>query len=249
MRISILKKIYPYLNNNIKNKKWRTLTESELSNLMQEKQIISNCYDVATRHALLSTEKGKELIKKAIKIAKDSQGNTTCKIIFNIGNNKKAYRSISSRNKSLGQLIGSAIGKMIRKNPSQKPLISRLGNFGFQRFQEFNKPSNAFYWYTGIKPIAIGENNLNINLKKDKKKVIEILDKIFDNKQNSCFVVISNFYRSKLNGNKHWHCLPITKVDKIKQQLEIINKRTNKIIQLSYEELINNFKSIVGINL
>ena len=67
MRISTLKRLYPYLNNSIKKHKWRKPTNIELNNLLKEKQVISNCYDVATRHALLSTEKGKNAIQKAIK--------------------------------------------------------------------------------------------------------------------------------------------------------------------------------------
>lgn len=55
MKTGLLRKIYPYLNNNIKNRKWRSLTEKELDALMAEKQVVSNCYDVATRFSLLKT--------------------------------------------------------------------------------------------------------------------------------------------------------------------------------------------------
>ena len=243
-----LRKIYPYLNKNIKNRKWRQLTDKELDSLMKEKQVISNCYDVATRYALMLTEKGREAIKNAVRISKNNDGKLTCKITFHIGDKVKTYRSVTSENHSLGELIGSAVGKMIRCNPSQKPFISRFGRFGFHRYQEFNKLSNAFHWYTGKKPIAIGEDSLWPNLKKYKDKVIELLNKIADTKGESPFVVISSWKQSKLNGQRRWHCLPIVNIDKAKKELSIINKRTDEIIKLSFDDLINNFKAIVGIS-
>lgn len=247
MNIVFLRKMYPYLNANIKNRKWRTLTNKELDALMQEKQVISNCYDVAVRYALMQTKKGRELIKKVIKISKNDDGKRTCKITFHIKDKIKTYRSITSKKRSLGELIGSAVGKMIRCNQSQKPLISRLGRFGFHRYQEFNKPSNAFFWYTGEKAVSIGENCLFPDLKKYKDRVINLLNKISDSKDKSSFVVISSIKPNELNGKRRWHCLPIVDIDKHKKQLKIIDKRTNNIIKLSFDDLINNFKAIVGI--
>jgi len=249
MKIKYLRKIYPYLNNNIKNKKWRSLSDAELLSLLKEKQVISNCYDVATRYALLSKVKGKDAVKKIIKVAKTPDGKLTCKIKFNIDDGVKIYRSVTSSKKTLGQLISSAVGKMIRNNPLQKPIFSRFGRFGFHRFQEFNNPSNAFHWYTNKQVIKIGENSLSLNLKKKKDEVVYLLNNIADNIEKSCFVVISNYKKSALNSNRRWHCLPIVSINKIKKQLEIIDKRTNKIIKLTFDDLINNFKAIVGISL
>ena len=247
MKIQSLRKVYPYINNKIKTKHWRKVTDADLDSLMQEKQVISNCYDVAVRYALLLTEKGREAIKKVLRIATDENGNLTSKITFHIKEKKKTYRSVTSDSRTLGESIGSAVGKMIRFNPSEKPLISRLGRFGFARFQEFNKPSNAFHWYTGKTAIAIGEDTLRPNLKKERNSVIELLNNIADSKEKKPFVVISNHKQSKLNGQRRWHCLPILHVDKEKKQLQIINKRTDEIINLSFDELINNFKAIVGL--
>ena len=123
MKISTLLNIYPYLNPKIKAKKWRHLTNSELLNLKEEKQVISNCYDVAVRYALLATEKGKNLLHKIIHISKNPSNTRTCKIVFNLNGKNRAYRSVTSETKTLGELIGSAVGKMIRCNPSQKPFL------------------------------------------------------------------------------------------------------------------------------
>ena len=43
MKISILRKIYPYINQNRKNIKWRAISDNELEALKVEKQVISNC--------------------------------------------------------------------------------------------------------------------------------------------------------------------------------------------------------------
>lgn len=247
MKVSILSNAYSCLNPKIKGKAWRSLTDAELLALKNEKQVISNCYDVAVRYALLAIEKGKEIFRNVIKISKNPEKSRTCKITFNINGKKKSYRSITSETRTVGELIGSSVGKMIRCNPSEKPFISRFGRFGFHRYQEFNKPSNAFYWYTGKKPISIGEDGLYPSLQKYKDKVVELLNKIADKKGDSSFVVISSYKQSPLNGQRRWHCLPIVNVDKAKKQLQIINKRTDEVITLNFEEFIDNFKAIVGI--
>ena len=72
-------------------------------------------------------------------------------------------------------------------------------------------------------------------------------NKIADKKGDSSFVVISSYKQSPLNGQRRWHCLPIVNVDKVKKQLQIINKRTDEVITLNFEEFIDNFKAIVGI--
>jgi len=249
MKLAMLKKIYPYLNNNLKHHKWRKLTNAELDSLMAEKQIVSNCYDVAVRYSLLNSNKGREFLKKNLKVSKNLNDINACKITFNIKNQKKSYKTISDGSKTLGEMITSTVGKMIKNNPLQKPWISRLGRFGFSKSYEFNKPSNAFHWYTGKQTISIGENDLNLSLKKRKEDVINLLNKLSDQSpKDYSFVAISSWQKNKLNGKKIFHCLPIIGVNKDKKTLQIINKRTDEIINVKFEDFIHKFKAIVGIN-
>ena len=92
MKVSILSNAYSCLNPKIKGKAWRSLTDAELLALKNEKQVISNCYDVAVRYALLAIEKGKEIFRNVIKISKNPGKSRTCKITFNINGKKKSYR-------------------------------------------------------------------------------------------------------------------------------------------------------------
>lgn len=243
--VSLVRKIYPYLCDTAKNRKWRSLSAKELEALMNEKQVISNCYDVATRYSLLSTQKGKEFLLKRIKLEKGTD-NPHCKVTFNIDGKNKTY--VSSLNSgSLSSKIASAVTKMIRMNPSQKPLISQFGKCGFNRACEFNYPSHAFSWYTGKKPISIGENEFNLSLRPHKEEVINLLNSAAKEKSGEySLVVISGHQANKLNGHRRWHCLPIVEINPEDKTLKIVNKRTDEVILLSFDELVNKFKGLVG---
>ena len=247
MKFSILRKIYPYLNNTVKNRKWRSITHAELNNLLEEKQIISNCYDMAVRYALLQTEYGRACLKKRIKIQKNSD-NPAVKVLFNIDGKNKAYIADNKNDLSLGKLITKAVNKMIKRNPTQKPFVSRLARFGFSKACEFNKPSHAIKWYTGRDAIEYGESGFNLTLKPYKEKVLNLLNILGNNKpKNYSFVVLSSLAPNKLNGGKKFHCLSIVDVNNKTKTLNIINKRTNEVITVGFEELINKFKGIIGI--
>lgn len=247
MKLSTLRKIYPYLSNNIKNRKWRSLTDTELNMLQQEKQVISNCYDMSVRHALLATESGRAALKSRIKIQK-GVNNPAFRVKFNINGKDKTYTVENNENLSLGKLLTKTVSKMIQRNPSQKPLISRFGKFGANKPCEFNRPSNAIKWYTGKEALSYGEGGINLSLKPYKEKVLDLLTSLGkDNPENYSFVVLSGFKPDKCNGGKKMHCLTVAGVDNAKQTLDIINKRTNDVITVGFDEFINKFKGIIGI--
>ncbi|MCM1266074.1 MAG: hypothetical protein NC200_07735, partial [Candidatus Gastranaerophilales bacterium] len=136
---------------------------------------------------------------------------------------------------------------MIKSNPSQKPLISRLGRFGITRPCEFNKPSNAFKWFTGQTPISIGEDSLHLTMKNSRDKVLEILEKLGNlSPKDYSFIALSGIVPSRHNANKKFHCLTVTNVDNQKETLDIVNKRTNLTINITFNDLIEKFKGFVG---
>lgn len=247
MKLSIVRKLYPYISDNAKNRKWRALSDAELDNLLQEKQIVSNCYDMSVRHALLASNFGRECLKKRIRIQRDVK-NPACKVIFNVNGKDKPYIVQNKLNMSLGKLLTLAVGKMIRRNPSQKPLVSRLARFGLGMACEYNKPSNAIKWYTGKDSIAYGESGINLTLKPFKDKVLNLLQSLGNDKpENYSFVVLSGLKPDKVNGGKKMHCLTITGVNNQNRTVDIVNKRTNKTITVGFDELVNKFKGIIGI--
>ena len=70
MKISTLRKVYPYLYRENRNVKWRKLTDSEFETSKNQLQKIANCFDEATRYALLNSTKGKEYLRNRIRIQK-----------------------------------------------------------------------------------------------------------------------------------------------------------------------------------
>ena len=274
MKISILRKIYPYLNFNQKNIKWRSLTDDEFERSLKDYQVIANCFEDATRYALIKSDKGRELLRKRFKIQKNASIDPAYKIQVNVDENKKEiykatpldyyggyfklYREYSDSpeglasfdysNSKLGLGVNIAISKFISKHPLMKPILTRLYMFPaiVNRNCEYNKPSNAFKWFTGINPISIGEDSFNLNLKKNKEEVLDILNKIGNSKSKDySFVAVTGL--KKIKEISPWHTVPINSVNLTDKTIEIINKRTNKITKITFDEFINNFKAIVGI--
>src|SRR5574344_2492976 len=273
MKISALRKIYPMLKETSKNIKWRSLTDKELDEAMKSKQIVANCYDEATRYVLLGSEKGRDLLRKRIKIQKGTDVDQAYKFKLNVNGKDEIYRATQKdylgkyydvykdyfgKNEedlfkshpirlSLGVNVG--VGKMISKHPEQKSFFSRLYLYPLFRNRsfEFNKPSNAFKWFTGKTPVAIGESDLKNNLKNHRAEVYETLNELgkSTNKDYS-FVAISGF--NKPTGGAKWHCYPIVGVDNKKQTITVLNKRTNMGITLGFDKAIETFKAIVGID-
>ena len=270
MKISILRKIYPYINQNRKNIKWRAISDNELEALKVEKQVISNCYEESVRYSLLRSPEGKKLLRKRIKIEDGKTQEPAYKISLNINERNENYRSTildyygkysslyrdyfktpldfinaAERQTSPSLGINIAISKMICRHPSQKPLISRLYMFPLisNRLCEHNKPSNAYKWFTGKTPVEIGETTASLTLKNFANETRELLNKINPNVDSFICILGSK----KIPGIDKWHCLPIIGINKQDNTLDVINKKNNKILTFTFDEFINKFKAIVGI--
>lgn len=273
MKLSILRKIYPYLSPDIKNIKWRSLSDTELNQAMKEPQIIANCFDEATRYALLASEKGRDLLKNRIKIQKGENILPAYKFKLNVNGKDEVYKStkidyFSSHSDlyndyydisrgglnfetakarlSLG--VNIAVRKLVKKHPSMKPFLSRLYMFPIivNRACEYNKPSNAFKWFTGKTPISYGEEVTSLSLKKHKDKVLDLLNDMgTKDPKDYSFVAVTG--SRKVNDISSWHTLPIISVDSKTQMVEVMNKRTNDKTNIPFDDFVNKFKAIVGI--
>ena len=151
MKISVLRKIYPYLNKSRKNIHWRPITDAELEFSKKEIQMLATCYEESVRHVLSETPKGREILKKRIKISKETPLEPAYKITLNVngkneiyrvdnndyyGGHKKLYEEYyegplallkeGAKLASVNVGIAIAISKMIQKHPSLKPLLSRI---------------------------------------------------------------------------------------------------------------------------
>ncbi len=273
MKISILRKIYPYLPKNQKNIKWRNLTDAELDRSMSDKQMIANCYDEATRYALLASEKGRTTLKKRFKIEKNAQFDPAYKLKLNVNGKEEIYKAtkqdyfgrefstykeyspnpigLSSFNYEDSRLslgVNIAINKLISKHPSLKPIISRLYMFPIIRNKncEYNKPSNAFKWFTGKTPISYGEDIKSLTLKKYETDVLNLLKELGNkNPKEYSFVAVTGSLKvSKLDK---WHTMPIIGINPTNKTIQLLEKRTNTKYDITFKEFIEKFKAICGI--
>ena len=270
MKISTLRKIYPYISESKKNLKWRPVTDAELMSATQDYQVLATCYEESVRYVLSSNEIGRNILKNRIKLSKDSLKEPSYKIKFNVKGKEEFYKADKSdyydkywniynefyggalallgddvKRATLSAGIDIAISKMIKKHPFFKPLISRLYMFPLikNRGCEHNLPSNAFRWYTGKEPIVIGESELALDMSKHEEQITEILDGY--NPQMDCFVLLTGFHH--VQGLDKWHCLSLVSVDKEAKTVELFNKRFNTTSIHSYQEIISKFKGLVGI--
>lgn len=262
MNFAVLRKKYSNVPWSAKNIKWRKLTDAEFNTAMQQRQVVANCYDEATRYSLLASKKGREYLRSRIRIQKGSSLCPAYKIKLNINGKDESFRATKADyfgtfvnamynyftpRLSLG--VNIAVSKMISKYPSMKAWYLKLYSLSCMRNRnyEFNKPSNAFKWFTGKKPLAIGESGCSLTLKKHRKEVIGLLNELGESSpDNYSFVLLNSFKKLGKNSRK-WHTMPIVDVDSKKQTVSFMDKRTNEIFKVTFEDVINNCKAIVGV--
>lgn len=273
MNIKQIKKIYPYIKSQNKNIKWRSLKAKEFICAIKEKQKTCNCFLNSTFTALYNSMRGKEILSKRIKIEQSSFADPAYKIIlspngknenyrvsnqdyfeqyFNIYRTyneypKKSGHFLDSPSNNLNTAIDIAVSKMIKKHPEQKPWYMRLYSFPNNMRHEFNKPSRAFEWFTGIKPIKIGEDGIKTELIKYKDDVLNLLNYLGKLSPNDYSFVLMSGGKETPQTEK-WHCVPITKIDNTTQQVYFFDKRLKRELFVNFDTILNSFKAIVGIN-
>ena len=272
MRVSFLRKYYPLLSSTKKNKKWRQITNYELFNAIQEKQKLCNCFSVATKYSLYYSTVGKEILRSRIFVDRNNNSlEPSYKIILSPNGKDEIYRIneseysgkyfrlftkynehppfsgfyLDSLCRNLNTAIDIAITKMIKKHPNQKDWYTRLYGFTNKKC-EFNKPSRAFEWFTGIKPIQYGEEGYKSNLIKYKNDVVNLLKKMsVVSKENYSFVLVSG--AKKTSKVYKWHCMPIIKVNFRNKTVRFYDPRERKTFEESFYSIIEKYKAIVGI--
>ena len=151
MKISNLRKIYPYLGNVQKNIHWRNITDAELDFANIELQKIANCYSESVRYALALNPKGRQILKDRIKIENSETLLPAYKIRLNYKGKNEIYRTgkndyygkyedifneytqgfclVFRDEEKLARLsvgFDIAVSKFIAKHPMAKPILSRL---------------------------------------------------------------------------------------------------------------------------
>ncbi|MBE7703635.1 MAG: hypothetical protein E7Z89_06260 [Cyanobacteria bacterium SIG28] len=272
MNFKLLRKIYPHIEAQNKNICWRRITDDELLKIAGEPQKLCNCFSMSTRDALINSSRGREILKKRIWVDKNATTDSPAyKIILSPNGRDEVYRVSPldyytkyagitatyneipkgsgnykhSESNNLNTAIDIAITKMISKHPKEKPWYVRLFTSPISKKCEFNHPSKAFEWFTGIKPVAIGEDGLFNNLNKNKQETLKQLDELSGtDSKNYSFILLTGFRTDKRLEN--WHCYPIKRIGY--SSLDILNKRTDDGLRFTGAEVTKLFKALVGID-
>ena len=207
MKISALRKIYPSLSKEMKNIKWRPLTDKEIEAALKERQKVCDCYSNAARYALFHSEKGSEILKKRIRIQQTDSNEPAYKFLLTVNGKDEIYRVnpkdyikkyfklfkryneepagsgnfAESETRNFNLAADIAICKLIKKHPEQKGIFLRLFKFPYAANQlcEFNRPSRAFEWFSGIVPEKITETKIHKSLKDKPKETKSKIRPIF----------------------------------------------------------------------
>lgn len=161
--------------------------------------------------------------------------------------NKKfhIYHKQKKQNAQVLAALEIAMNKLVNRHFFKKPLISRLNEPFLNASFEYNLPSNFFRMFTGKEPIVLGEKNLNFTLNPYKDEALKLFTQMGkDRNSNYSFVAGTGF--KSINGSKAWHCFVVKKVDLKNKTIHLVNKRTNSVSKLSFDEALSKLKYIVG---
>lgn len=238
------------LSNNISFK--ASITDKEIDEIKNAKQHFSDCYLISTLESFTQTETGREILKQQVQRDDTNPYQINLKL-FNKNGQKELYKIptniVLDNYKKLYKYQPNDIIRSFNislneheKRYKDKPLICQIrDNFKTYKF-EYNLPSNFMKMLTGIEPRVIGESDININLVKYKKEVLELLKKMQEEK-NYNFVISTGI--KPLNGH-YWHVYTIQDVNLEKNTITIKEKRENTPTTMSIDKALKTFKFIAG---
>ena len=242
------------------NKIYKPITNLEITELRQARQVFSDCYLVSTLNSLSRTAEGRKILKTNISKRQTgtSAGYKICfqdvygtpKDVFvtdkEIDNLVDKYFNVVKhdikKNKTL-KAVEVAMGKLINDHPFLKSIVNRCA-FSDEAF-EYNTPSRFMKLFTGKKPIALNEQTLNLTLSSKKENAAELLKQIAkaDGEQN--FIAGTSAFVSHPNI-KNWHCYVLEKVNPDNNAVTVYDTRTTETYTLSFTSFIKSFKYITG---
>lgn len=229
------------------------ISTKEVKALRVAKQHFSDCYIVSSLEAFSNSSNGVKMLQKRIYYSDDDLQTLKCCLYSPDGNKQYYYVPVSQTLKGYEKLYKHQNNKIVRaldisvneyeKQYRTKPLICRIASF-FKNFAfEFNIVSNFMKQLTGKEPtVNIAEKSLNINLKPYKKEVMELFKRLDSEKDHS--IVIGSGIKKV--DDKRWHVYVLEDVNLAENKVTLKNKRGNVRKVIPIEEVLENFKYIVG---
>ena len=229
------------------------ISTMDVESLRSVKQHFSDCYIVSSLEAFSNSSNGVKMLQNRISYSDKSLQTLKCCLYSPEGDKKYYYVPVSQALKGYEKLYQHQDNKIVRaldvsvneyeKCYKTKPLICHIASF-FKNFTfEFNIVSNFMKQLTGKEPtVNIAEKSLNINLKPYKEKVLELFKRMEKEKDHS-FVIGSGI---KKVDDKRWHVYVLEDVNLAENKVTLKNKRGNIRKVVPIEEVLENFKYIVG---
>lgn len=156
------------------------------------------------------------------------------------------YKNTAKSNNPIIQLFEILMNEYLEKHPFQKPLISKLATKYYLGDPfEFNKPSNFLKAVTGKQPIIINEGSFKNQLKSKTEEALDIFEKISELPREEHSFVVGNGF-SRIGKGLPWHCYSLERILLKDKHIHILDKRTNQINVLSFDEALEKLKFITG---
>lgn len=226
-----------------------SITNQDTDNLKTAKQYYSDCYLMATLDCLTNSYNGKRILKQ--QIHKDAN-NVTC-YMYNPKGEKEKYeipKDIAIQ--GYEKLYENQPDKIVRamditvaqyeKKHHTKPFICRISEIIKNYRFENNVPSLFMEQFTGVKPITIGNSYTDISLKKHKKELIPIFEKMAREK-NYSFVIATGI---KSFEGRRYHVYSVEDINLLKNTITVKQKRTNIPITMDIDEALSTFQTFSG---
>lgn len=229
-----------------------SITDSEIENLKQAKQSLSDCYLMAGLEALTNTENGKKILKTQIQHSDTNPGYIECYLYKDGKGEKFSVPSASAasgyeklyevQDNEIVRALDVSIGEYEKKYKA-KPLFCRIGDKLKTYKFEYNTVSHFFKTLTNKTPYSIGEMDFNLNLKGYKKEIMPLLERM-DKEKDFSFVMGTGLSFRK--DFRSWHVFMVESVDLANNKIVVKEKRTNVAQTLSIDEALSSFKYITG---
>lgn len=230
-----------------------SITNMEIASLSDAEQHFSDCYLISALDSLSQSSNGRKVLQEQIQRDVNNPEQLDCYLYTTEGVKERYTIPTQKAVEGYEQLYKHQSNDIVRsldisvsefeKKHNSKPWFCRIAD-KFREFKfEFNLPSHFMEIFTGVKPsVNIAETALNIDLKSYRKEVMELFEKMDKNKDHS-FVIGSGI--KKIDGRR-FHAYVLEDVNLAENKVTIKNKRGNERKTYTVDEVLDNFKYIVG---
>ena len=229
-----------------------SISDKDIDNFKRSKQYFSDCYLMTTLETLSHTNNGRNILKEQIQYDDNNPKLINCYLYNKKGIKEKYTIPTNAVIEGYEKLYKNQPNEIIRSmditvdmyenKHKSKPWICKIADTFNDYSFEKNSPSHFMEVLTGIKPTIIAEQDLNFDLTRYKKQVMELFERMDKEKQHS-FVIGTG---PKMLDGRSWHVYILENVDLKNNTITVKEKRSNTPRTMNIDTALNTFKYIVG---